>query len=426
MDAAIPLCRFLLLGAALTAAIGCKSNDLTARPRAQMPQDPLAPVAPPPPPNLPASPTPLLPNSPTPPSPGVSPAVPGAPVVGSPVQQAGAKGPVVPTGYSKTLPNAADLLKNSVPRVKVVAIVGANNVITDQEVLESVWQHNDQLVKLDGREREAKIKELYTVALRKTIERELILDDMYAKLKKNNKHNVIEELRELSSSMTDRQIREMKKNIGCQTDEEFATWLRLQGLTVPVLRRQFERQIMAQQYVNSMMKDKGRRAGLAEIRDYYDKHPEEFQTPDRVKWLHVFVSLNRHPTPQAALNQAEAIRQKAAVGEDFAALAKQYDEGFAKMQNGFGTGELRGKIQPPDIEETVWSLKPGQMSGVVQTATGYHIVKVVERDVAGVQPFDIKVQGKIRDKLNDGYTEVEMKKLVEDLWRKGVVRVMND
>jgi hypothetical protein len=62
----------------------------------------------------------------------------------------------------------------------------------------------------------------------------------------------------------------------------------------------------------------------------------------------------------------------------------------------------------------------------LQTATGYHLVKVVEREVAGVQPFDVKVQGKIRDKLNEAITEAETKRLVEDLWRKGVVRVMEE
>ena len=88
-----------------------------------------------------------------------------------------------------------DLLKKSVPRVKVVAIVGANNVITDQEVIESVWQQYDKLKNLEGRERQVKQKELYNFGLRRTIERELILDEMYGKLKKANKNGAIEDLR---------------------------------------------------------------------------------------------------------------------------------------------------------------------------------------------------------------------------------------
>ena len=217
----------------------------------------------------------------------------------------------------------------------------------------------------------------------------------------------------------------MKKRTGAKSDEELNGWLRIQGLTLPILRRQFERQIMSQQYVNSMLKEKGRRVGLAEIRDYYDKHPDEFKTPDRVTWQHVFVGNGNPPNPPAAFARIEAVRQKAA-GQDFAALSKQFDEGIAGKQGGFGAGNARGEVLPLDIEAAVWELKPGQTSGVIQTPTGYHLVKVVERDYAGVLPFDSKVQGKIRDKLNDAIYDAEAKKMVDELWRKGVVRVLDE
>ena len=425
MEAANPLCRLLLLAVGLAAVIGCRSDALVAKARGQLPPESLAPVAPPqtPPPAPPSAFNPNAPLSPGTLAPsGVVPAVPGGAVVGSPV----AKG-VATAGFTpaKNIATAAELLKNGVPRVKVVAIVGANNVITDQEVIESVWQQNDELAKLDGRARDAKQKELYTAALRKTIERELILDEMYTKLKKANKGVVIEEIKDMAVTATDKQIREMKKRTGAKTDEELNGWLRIQGLTLPILRRQFERQIMSQQYVNSMLKEKGRRVGLAEIRDYYDKHPDEFKTPDRVTWQHVFVGYGNPPNPPAAFARIEAVRQKAA-GQDFAALSKQFDEGIAGKQGGFGAGNARGEVLPLDIEAAVWELKPGQMSGVIQAPTGYHLVKVVERDYAGVLPFDSKVQGKIRDKLNDAIYEAESKKMVDELWRKGVVRVLED
>jgi peptidyl-prolyl cis-trans isomerase SurA len=429
MEAANPLCRLLLLAGALAAVIGCQS-DRGAKARGQMPQDPLAPVAPPPtpPPGSAGSFTPITPLAPLAPSaPGVTPAIAGTAVPGSPVPPV-AKGPVVPTGYAvgakKLAP--AELLKNGTPRVKVVAIVGRDNVITDQEVIESVWQQNDELANLDGHAREVKQKELYTAALRKTIERELVLDEMYTKLKKANKMAVVEEIKELAVQATDKQIREMKKRTGSKTDEELNAWLRVQGLTLPVFRRQFERTIMSQQYVGSMLKEKGRRAGLTEIRDYYDRHPEEFKSPDRVKWQHVFVSAAKHASAQDAYNHAEGLRQKAAAGTDLGALSKQFDDGVAGKQNGFGVGESRNEILPADVEPTVWALKPGQLSAVIQTPTGFHIVKVVERDYAGVMPFDAKIQTKIRDKLNDALYDADAKKMIDELWRKGVVRVLEE
>jgi parvulin-like peptidyl-prolyl isomerase len=438
MEAANPLCRWLLLAVGLIAVIGCQSDAIGSKARGQLPTEPIGPIAPPPPSGGPSSSyTPIAPIAPTAPAvsgapvgaTGVVPAIPGA-VTGLPVSPSD-KGTVENVGFTSAKPAVpvADLLKLGVPRVKVVAVVGANNVITDQEVMESVWQQNVVLSRLDGRAREIKQKELYTLALRKTIERELILDEMYSRLKKANKSVIIEDIKEKSTQSTDQRIRDIRKEFGLKTDEEFNTWLRVQALTLPVLRRQIERQFMSQEYVNSMLKEKGRRVGLTEIRDYYDKHPDQFKTPDKVKWQHIFISFGNPPNPQGAYARIEALRQKVAAGEDFAALSMQFDEGLAQRQKGFGTGERRSGndtkpedwVQPADLESTVWSLKSGQTSGIIQTQTGYHLVKVVERDHAGVRPFDSKVQGQIRDKLNSAIFEVEEKKLIEELWRKGTV-----
>ncbi len=435
MDAANPLCRCFLLAAALLAAIGCQTDQaakIAPLARSQMP-DPRAPLAPlPPPTGVPVPYTPIAPVGPVAPTQpgGVLPAAPtiaGTPVVGSPVP-ADPKGPVVRTGFTtaKTVGNSVDQLRASVPRIKIVARVGETNVITDQEVIEAVWQQYHQLAALDGHARSAKQKEMYNLVLRKTIERELILDEMYAKLKKANKPQVIEEIKEFAGQSADRQLREFRTASGAKSDEEFAAMLRAQGLTVQVVRRQMERQLMAEQYISSALKEKGLRVGLGAIRDYYDRHPGEFQSPDRVKWQHLFVAFKNHPTPQAAFNHATSLGQQAAAGADFAALAMKYDEGVAKQQKGFGTGEKRGEVLPVDVEPTVWALKPGQVSGVLQTPTGYHVVKVVEREYAGVLPFDSAVQGKIRDKLSKANMEAEYKKLVEELWRKGVVRVFEE
>lgn len=391
-----PLVRCSFLAAALAVVMGCQT-ERGAVARAQGPNDPLGPVAPPPPP-------------------GVSPLAPTAPL-------APTGGTVVGTAPGTVVPTTADA-KAGTPRVKVVAVVGTSlTVITDQEVRESVWQRNEELARYDGREREAKTKELYTAALRRAIERELILDEMYGKLKKANKGNVIDEIKDAAAQETERQLRFIKKQIGIKSDEDFTTFLRIQGLTVQVLRRQYEREAMARQYVTSMLKEKGRRASLADVRDYYDKHPKEFATKDSVKWQHVFVSANKHG--QAAAQRAEAIRQAAANGQDLGALSKQYDDGLAGAQNGLGVGERGGEIAQ-DLEATVLGLKPGELSAVIQTPTGYHIVKVLEREYAGVRPFDQTVQNAIRDKLDGQFYEADRAKMVEDLWRKGVVQVVEE
>lgn len=180
---------------------------------------------------------------------------------------------------------AADLLKNDVAQVKVIAIVGANNVITNQEVWTAVWQQNLELSDLERNALKAETKELYTAALRKTIERELILDEMYTKLKKANKVAVIDEIKEFAVLTAEKQIREMRKKTGSKTDDDLNALLRAQGLTLPILRRHLERQIVSQQCVNSTLKEMSHRVGPAEIRDFYDKHVENLWRTGAVRLL---------------------------------------------------------------------------------------------------------------------------------------------
>ena len=68
-------------------------------------------------------------------------------------------------------------------------------------------------------------------------------------------------------------------------------------------------------------------------------------------------------------------------------------------------------------------LKPGQVSELIPTSNGYHIVKVLEREYAGVRPLDDKLQQMIRNKLTDQLLKVERERLVADLWRKYTVVV---
>jgi len=404
MDAANPLCRWLL-AAGLIVAVGCQSNGKsgTLSARGQVPPDPLAPAGP------------LAPVAPGPLSPvGAGPLSPAAPTSAD----------IQKTSYTAlpTVGKAAEMLKDSIPQIRVVAHVGSANHVTDQEVVEAVRQRD--FTGFEGHARRAKEKELYALELRRIIERELILDEMYTKLKKAGKLAAIDDIKGFAGTSADHAIRGMRKQAGLKTEEEFGGWLLAQGLTEAVIRRQIERQIMGDEYVRSLLKEKGRTPGLADVRGYFDRHPEDYKTDDNVKWLDIFISFNKHATPRAAYDHAEMIRAKAAAGDDFVGLVKQFDNGLAVGTNGVGLGSKRGEIKPADIEAAIWALRPGEVSAVLEAPAGYHVVKIAEREYAGPRIFDAKVQIEIREKLTDQYRKIEYQKFVDDLWRKGAVRII--
>ena len=407
MDAVIPRSRCISSAAFLLLAVGCTTPAFRGQAPAYDPLPPAPPV-------------------------GTSNVVsPAAPVQGQPVTPS----KTVPAGYTPTSSGGAlkSVAPQGVPALKIVAIVGSSNVVYDQEVWEAVRQRMQEYVsQVDGPQGkeivrdDAKEKALYYEELRRIIERELILDEMYTRLKNAKKIGLIDEIKEASAKQANRQLSMFKKAYGAKTDEEFNAILVPQGLTLPVIRRQLERQMMSEEYVRSSIKDKIKAIGLVQIREYYDAHGDEFKTEDRVKWFDIFISLGRFPNARAAYDHAIVVQQKAAGGGDFLALVKEFDNGVAANQNGEGIGTKRGEIRPTEVEATLWALKPGQVSGLIETPAGYHIVKVAERDFAGVKAFDDKVQDEVRKKLTRQLMEAEYKKLVETLWRGGVVKILID
>lgn len=330
-------------------------------------------------------------------------------------------------GPGQPVTPAAASIPAGPPRIKVVAVIGKDSVVTDEEVWEAVRQRMpDYCTVSQGRVfRDAeKEKVVYAEELRHVVERELILDEMTARLKKAGKPGLMDEIKEQSGKAADRELRRRQKLMGARSDDELKEIFATQGMTVPVVRRQIERNMMASEYIRTVIKEKGKAPGLAEVRAYYDAHPDDFKTADRVKWLDIFVSPNKFPSREAAAAHAAAVQREAAAGADFPALSVKHDHGLAGGQNGEGIGQARGEIRPAELEDAVWALPVGQVSGVIETPAGFHVLKVAEREVAGIRPYDLKTQAAIRDKLMDQLHDREYKRLVEELWRRGVVKVL--
>jgi peptidyl-prolyl cis-trans isomerase SurA len=453
MDVISPLCR-LLLAAGLLALVGCQSGGSTEalNARGQAPDLP-APIPPTPlallsqPQPMPLSQPPSSPPinssiptqgiisggmaSPYPPT-SIGPTVPALYVRGAQIEsgvvtpvamvQPSLNGPIA--GKAKNPPRDNSLLLGmSIPQVKVVALVGTTNVITDKEVIEAVHQRVADYKDLPDSERARKEKELYTDELRLLIERELLIDDMFTRLKKNKKDT--DNIKEGAAQTADDILRGIQKKQGARTEEEFIFALGAQGMTLPVFRRQIERQMMADEYVREVLKDTGKTPGFAEIRRYYDLHAEQFKVEDRVRWQDIFIRIS-NPSDEsakaAACAHAEKVLQMAIGGIDFISLIKTEEKSPPGRQNWDGIGTTRQDV-PHDVAPMVWSLAPGQISGIISTPGGFHIVKVLEREFAGLRPFDEKTQNECTDKLKREYREADKRKMVDDLWRKGAVQI---
>jgi parvulin-like peptidyl-prolyl isomerase len=74
----------------------------------------------------------------------------------------------------------------------------------------------------------------------------------------------------------------------------------------------------------------------------------------------------------------------------------------------------------------LFRLRDGEVGPLVELETGFHVVRLVKRQHAGVLPFDSKVQTQIRDKLKGEIFQLEMKRIVRELKRKAVIEIASE
>jgi peptidyl-prolyl cis-trans isomerase D len=139
-----------------------------------------------------------------------------------------------------------------------------------------------------------------------------------------------------------------------------------------------------------------------QIQDYYQEHMSEFGTQEQRQAAHILISVPRQATDEekrAARSQAEQLLQQVkAAPAKFAALAKQHSQDPGSAANGGDLGLFgRGMMVKP-FEDAVFSLGAGQISDLVQTDFGYHIIKVTAVKPSKVQPLS-EVRALIEQRL---------------------------
>jgi peptidyl-prolyl cis-trans isomerase D len=127
----------------------------------------------------------------------------------------------------------------------------------------------------------------------------------------------------------------------------------------------------------------------AELREAYAQHLSDYRVPDRVKVAHIlFKTTGKTPAEVATIEKTAAdVLNQVRAGGDFGDLAKKFSEDTS-AQAGGELGWLVHGQTVANFDSTAFSLKPGEVSGLVKTEYGIHIIKVEDKQVAHLQTFD--------------------------------------
>jgi parvulin-like peptidyl-prolyl isomerase len=205
------------------------------------------------------------------------------------------------------------------------------------------------------------------------------------------------------------------------TPEEFAAQIHEQAIVKVVIDREIK--------LNKKVTD-------AQARKYYDDNPSLFEEPEQVHAAHILISTRDPVTkkelaPEAKLEKkllAEKILARARAGEDFAKLVKQYSDDQGSKNSGGEYTFPRAKADPrramlPEFEAAAFSMKPGQISDLVETGYGYHIIKTINK--IPVKRIDFaQVQDRIKENLLRGEVDKSLPEYVEKMKKEAGVEIL--
>ena len=194
----------------------------------------------------------------------------------------------------------------------------------------------------------------------------------------------------------------------------------------------FEKEVVDQAIIKAVV-DRELRAKQVvtdeDIEKFYKENPKMFEEPEKWKVAHIYLG-NRDRTTKVELSEKERAERKrkladllvhARAGVDFAKLVKENSEHTLTKETGGEQVFVKGQM-PPEFEAAALSMKPGQISDVVATGIGWHIIKFIER----IPPKQLELAGakeRIKDMLLHRATQAAVPEFVKKLRDEAQVEV---
>jgi peptidyl-prolyl cis-trans isomerase C len=223
-----------------------------------------------------------------------------------------------------------------------------------------------------------------------------------------------EQIKKEGINITDKDVNDKLNEIiaaqpGGMTMESFKAMLVAQGQSLDVVKGQIKKTLGYEKLLGTV------EVNDAEARAFYDENKEDFNKPEQVKASHILVKVAPTATPEekaAAKAKIDSLLKKVKAGGDFAALAKDNSDDPGSKIMGGDLGFFDRGTMVKEFADAAFAMKVGQVSNVVETQFGYHIIKVTDRKEGGMTTFE-NAKADIVKSLQDKKKNELFKQLIE-------------
>lgn len=297
---------------------------------------------------------------------------------------------------------------------RVLAIVGGQPILAGDQMLMINEVLQSQGADVPPAVRERMIEQGMRELLPRSIERKMLYQEALLLLPDSAK--LVDIKKDLYKQVEEKQLPQLLKKYQATNLSELEARLRSMGSTWRALREQIVEQEIAKYAVMSQL-DVDTEVSYDQLLARYRQNQAQYLVENQARWEHLMVSFAKTPDRAEAKRKLVAMGNEVVYGAPFADVAKRDSDDFFAAQGGQNDWTKRNSLTNRTLEDHVFSEPIGRLSDIIESDLGYHIIRVTERQEAGVIPFT-ELQDKIRQEILDDRQQQAVKKVLEKIKKR--------
>ncbi|HTI36061.1 MAG TPA: peptidylprolyl isomerase [Vicinamibacterales bacterium] len=226
----------------------------------------------------------------------------------------------------------------------------------------------------------------------------------------------------ITDADVDAKVGELKKQF--PTEDAFTKALQQRGMTLDGLRSDARTDLCVSKLMDGEVATTPGPSD-AEAQAFYAKNPDKFKQEEQVRASHILIRVDDKAdaaTRKKAKDEIESVLKQARAGADFAKLAQEHSQDGSAAQGG-DLNYFTKEQMVPAFANVAFALKPGQISDVVTTQFGYHIIKVTDHKPGRVVPYE-EASAKIKEYLGEQKKQQHAEAFIDGLKKKAKIEVL--
>jgi peptidyl-prolyl cis-trans isomerase SurA len=293
---------------------------------------------------------------------------------------------------------------------RIVAVVN-QEIITFSEIEKWGGPFQQEIQAEDRLERRERIQEVFRKILDRIIEEKLIEQEAKKsgiKVTSKEIEGAVEEVKQ-------------KNKIG---QEELERVLAAEGVTLEGFKKDLESKILRTKFVHSAVKVE-QRVGEKELIEFFQNNVNQYRVDESYRPAHILFLILPEATPEqirGIRKKSQRVLEKIKEGADFAKMAMEYSEDTSSRKEGGDLGYFKKGELLPTLEREAMKLQVGEVSDLIRTEVGFHILKLLDRKGGEPPPFE-EIKGKVQADYYEKELEKAYQQFLSNLKEKSIIEI---